>query len=150
MLFLLLIIGTKGDQEGDLQTGWEVSQGVQADVQAWGPPQSHGSQSWKLLCASRAQTCLCHQNQRVSRAQIAVFCVWNVFHCLHRMPSLRGNCWTNQCSTKENSSFVWHKINQSLWQVMKYLDVWIVSLSPHGFPCGHVTVGHGWDDAASP
>ncbi len=58
--------GPQSDQETDLQEGWEVPQGVQADVQAWDPPESHCSQSGKLLCASWAQIGLCHQDQGVS------------------------------------------------------------------------------------
>lgn len=61
-----LFSGPQSNQETDLQEGWEVPQGVQADVQAWNPPGSYCSQSGKLLCASWAQTGLCHQDQRVS------------------------------------------------------------------------------------
>lgn len=62
----LFISGPEGDQETDLQEGWKVPQGVQADVQAWDPHVSYGSQSGELLCATRAQTGLCYQDQRVS------------------------------------------------------------------------------------
>lgn len=76
-VFSLLHSGPQGDQETDLQEGWEVPQGVQADVQAWDTNGPYGSQSGKLLCACWAQTGLCHQDQRVSDAHCLGFlCIW--------------------------------------------------------------------------
>lgn len=64
--FSIVFPGPQSDQETDLQEGWKVPQGVQADVQTWNPSESYCSQSGKLLCACWAQTGLCHQDQRVS------------------------------------------------------------------------------------
>lgn len=107
-LFSLLHSGPQGDQETDLQEGWEVPQGVQADVQAWDTYGPYGSQSGKLLCASWAQTGLCHQDQRVSDAHCLGFlCIW-----LKRTAQLVVRCCAGSAGCWTSSHVAWEDVQQ--------------------------------------
>lgn len=66
LFFFCHFLGPQGNKEAHLQTGRKLPQGIQGDVQAWGPQGKDSPQSGELLCPSRTQTGLCHQDQRVS------------------------------------------------------------------------------------